>query len=69
MACARSPVGQLLPDDPVWGLVNSRRLGLADAQILENIVGLKPEDLQAAWDYYREHPAEIDEDIRVNEAD
>jgi uncharacterized protein (DUF433 family) len=52
-----------------WGLVNSRRLGLADAQILENIVGLKPEDLQAAWDYYREHPAEIDEDIRVNEAD
>ena len=53
----------------VWGLVNSRRLGLADTQILENIMGLTPEDLQAAWDYYREHPAEIDEDIRVYEAD
>jgi len=53
----------------VWGLVNSRRLGLADEQILENIVGLMPEDLQAAWDYYQEHPAEIDEDIRDNEAD
>ena len=53
----------------VWGLVNSRRLGLADEQILVNIVGLTPEDLQAAWDYYQEHPAEIDEDIRDNEAD
>jgi uncharacterized protein (DUF433 family) len=53
----------------VWGLVHSRRLGLADQQILENIVGLTPEDLQAAWDYYREHPAEIDADIRDNEAD
>jgi type III restriction enzyme len=53
----------------VWGLVNSRRLGLADAQILENIVGITPEDLHVAWDYYRDHPAEIDEDIRDNEAD
>jgi len=53
----------------VWGLVNSRRLGLADEQILHNIVGLTPEDLHAAWDYYRKHPTEIDEDIRDNEAD
>jgi uncharacterized protein (DUF433 family) len=53
----------------VWGLVNSRRLGLADEQILASIVGLTPDDLQAAWDYYREHPAEIDEDIRANKAD
>ena len=53
----------------VWGLVNSRRLGLADAQILENIVGLTLEDLHAAWDHYREHTAEIDEDNRENEAD
>jgi uncharacterized protein (DUF433 family) len=53
----------------VWGLVNSRRLGLADEQILENVVGLKPEDLDAAWHYYRDHPNEIDEDIRDNEAD
>ena len=53
----------------VWGLVNARHLGAPDEQILENIVGLTPEDLHTAWDYYREHPAEIDEDIRVNEAD
>ena len=53
----------------VWGLVNSRRLGSSDDQILHNIVGLTPEDLIAAWDYYRDHRDEIDEDIRVNEAD
>jgi uncharacterized protein (DUF433 family) len=53
----------------VWGLVNSRRLGLTDAQILKNIVGLTADDLQAAWDYYAQHPAEIDQDIRDNEAD
>ena len=53
----------------VWGLVNSRRLGATDEQILENIVGLTPADLQAAWEYYHEYPAEIDEDIRDNEAD
>jgi uncharacterized protein (DUF433 family) len=51
----------------IWGLVNCRRLGLTDQQILKNIVGLTLEDLDAAWDYYRSHPAEIDEDIRENE--
>ena len=53
----------------VWGLVNSRRLGGTDEQILKNVVGLTPEDLLAAWDYYRDHPEEIDEDIRENEAE
>jgi uncharacterized protein (DUF433 family) len=53
----------------VWGLVNSRRLGLEDQQILDSIVPLTPEDLKAAWEYYRGHPAEIDADIRENEAD
>lgn len=53
----------------VWGLVNSRKLGATDQQILQNIVGLTPEDLDAAWDYYRDHAAEIDKDIRDNEAD
>jgi uncharacterized protein (DUF433 family) len=53
----------------VWGLVNARRLGAADQQLLQDIVGLTPEDLLAAWDYYGSHAAEIDEDIRENEAD
>ena len=53
----------------VWGSVNSRRLGMADDQILRNIVGLTPEDIEVAWEYYRAHPAEVDEDIRENEED
>jgi uncharacterized protein (DUF433 family) len=53
----------------VWGLVNARRLGATDEQTLKNIVGLTADDLQAAWEYYRAHPAEIDEDIRDNEAE
>jgi uncharacterized protein (DUF433 family) len=53
----------------VWGLVNARRLGAADEEMLKSVVGLTPDDLDAAWDYYRQHPAEIDEDIRENEAD
>jgi type III restriction enzyme len=52
----------------VWGLVLNRKLGSTDDQILENIVGLLPDDLEFAWDYYRQHPAEIDEAIRVNDA-
>ena len=51
----------------VWGLVLSRRLGASDETILKNIVGLTPDDFEVAWDYYRQHPAEIDEAIRLNE--
>jgi uncharacterized protein (DUF433 family) len=50
----------------VNGLVEWRRLGLADERILEIIEGLTPEDLAAAWEYYRLHRAEIDEEIRLN---
>lgn len=53
----------------VWGLVHSRRLGASDEQIINDVVGLTAADLEAAWDYYREHAAEIDSDIRDNEAD
>jgi uncharacterized protein (DUF433 family) len=51
----------------VWGLVLSRRLGTSEASILKNIVGLTPDDLEAAREYYHEHADEIDEAIRVNE--
>jgi type III restriction enzyme len=44
----------------VWGLVEWRRLGLSDAQIMERVNGLTPEDLQAAWAYYERHQEEID---------
>jgi uncharacterized protein (DUF433 family) len=51
----------------ISGLVNARQLGATDEQLLQNIVGLTPDDLLAAWEYYREHPAEIDEAIRLDE--
>ena len=50
----------------VSGLVEWRKLGMSDEQILDNIVGLMPEDLAVAWDYYCGHEAEIDEVIRLN---
>lgn len=53
----------------VWGLVINRRLGAADQQLMAAIAGLTPQDLQAAWEYYAEHGAEIDADIRENEGD
>jgi len=51
----------------VWGLVEWRRLGRSDAEIIESIPGLTAADLAAAWDYYAEHPSEIDAFIRRNE--
>lgn len=50
----------------VWGLVSWRRLGLSDAEIVESIRGLTPEDLAEAWAYHAEHPEEIEEFIRRN---
>jgi uncharacterized protein (DUF433 family) len=49
--------------------VNSQRLGLPDERILDSIQGLTAEDLRAAWAYYADHKAEIDDDICVNEAE
>ena len=51
----------------LWGLVLGRALDTPDAILLENIVGLTPEDLEVAWEYYRHNRAEIDEEIRLNE--
>jgi uncharacterized protein (DUF433 family) len=52
---------------PVWVIVNSRRLGATDAQILEDYPTLTPADLQAAWNYYESNTKEIDVAIRENE--
>jgi uncharacterized protein (DUF433 family) len=50
----------------VWGLVEWRRLGRTDAEILASINGLTPEDLAGAWGYYAQHPEEIDAFIQHN---
>lgn len=52
----------------VWGLVNQRRLGAADADILRAVQGLTPADLEAAWEYAVANTEEIDQAIRENEA-
>jgi uncharacterized protein (DUF433 family) len=51
----------------VWGLVEWRQLGRADAEIMASIPGLTADDLAAAWDYYRDHREEIDGFLRRNE--
>jgi len=53
---------------PVWLLVRARRLGTSDAEILRAYPSLRAEDLTSAWDYHRDHPDEIDRQIRDNEA-
>ncbi len=52
---------------PVWGIVRYRQIGLADAKILEAYPSIEAADLEAAWEYYKAHPAEIDQDIADNE--
>jgi uncharacterized protein (DUF433 family) len=54
---------------PVWAVVNCRRLGMSDAEILRSYPDLRPPDLEAAWDYAAAHTDEIDEAIRLNEQD
>ena len=49
----------------VWGLVEYRRLGMSDADILRGIVGLTPSDLEAAWEYFAQNRDEIEEVLRA----
>jgi uncharacterized protein (DUF433 family) len=48
----------------VHGLVEWRRLGRSDQEIIEDIVGLTQADLDEAWRYYENHREEIDDVIR-----
>jgi uncharacterized protein (DUF433 family) len=52
---------------PVWALENYRRLGLSEAQILENYPALHAADLVNAWIYVEENQEEIDQAIQANE--
>lgn len=53
----------------VWLLVDLKRAGASDEEILKGYPGLTPEDLAAAWEYYRLHPQEIDEAIANQEVE
>jgi type III restriction enzyme len=51
----------------VAGLVDWRRLGLQDDQILRQQPDLTQSDLDAAWEYYQNNSEEINQAIRDDE--
>ncbi|NCC34556.1 MAG: DUF433 domain-containing protein [Chloroflexia bacterium] len=53
---------------PIWVLVQARRLGATEAELLRSYPTLRAEDLTHAWAYARAYPDEIDQAIRENEA-
>jgi uncharacterized protein (DUF433 family) len=53
---------------PVWALEWARRLGMTEDQLLLSYPTLRAEDIANAWAFVRSHSAEIDEQIRTNEA-
>ncbi len=42
---------------------------MKDSELLKNYPGLTGNDLEAAWEYARLHPEEIEEAIQANEQD
>ena len=53
---------------PVWLLEQARCLGTSEQALLAAYPSLRAEDLVNAWAYARSHAAEIDAQIRENEA-
>ncbi len=51
----------------VWMLVIDRKLGMTDAEVLDSLPALNQADLDAAWDYYRANPVEIEQAIWFND--
>jgi uncharacterized protein (DUF433 family) len=52
---------------PVWALVQARRLGATEAELLRSYPTLRAEDLTNAWAYARAHQDEIEQQILENE--
>ncbi|MCE7985504.1 MAG: DUF433 domain-containing protein [Caldilinea sp. CFX5] len=52
---------------PVWLLVQARKLGSSEADLLKAYPTLRAEDLTNAWSYYYAHKQEIEQQIRENE--
>ena len=53
---------------PVWVLVQAKRLGTNEADLLRAYPTLRVEDLANAWAYARSHTNEIESQIQENEA-
>lgn len=52
---------------PVWLLVESRRQGISESQLLNDYPHLSAADLVTAWAYAEAYPEEIETAIRQNE--
>jgi uncharacterized protein (DUF433 family) len=52
---------------PVWLLVQAKRLGTSEAELLRSYPTLRAEDLANAWAYARARQKEIDSQIIANE--
>ena len=52
---------------PIWVLVQARRLGKNESELLQAFPTLRAEDLANAWAYSRSHLEEIERQIRENE--
>jgi uncharacterized protein (DUF433 family) len=52
---------------PVWLLVQAKRLGTSEAELLRSYPTLRAEDLANAWAYARAHPEEIASQILAYE--
>jgi uncharacterized protein (DUF433 family) len=54
---------------PVWTLVQLKRLGRNEGQLLGDFPGLTQDDLDAVWSYYRHHTNEIEHAITAEAAE
>jgi len=52
---------------PVWLLVQARKLGSRESDLLKIYPALRAEDLTNAWAYYSAHKQEIEQQIQENE--
>jgi uncharacterized protein (DUF433 family) len=52
---------------PVWVLVQAKRLGTSEAELLRSYPTLRAKDLANTWAYARAHQEEIEHQIQVNE--
>jgi uncharacterized protein (DUF433 family) len=52
---------------PVWVLVQARKVGMSESDLLRSYPTLHADDLSEAWAYYRSHSNEIERQIVENE--
>lgn len=51
----------------VWSLVLAKKMGQSDAALLDSYPTLTAANLDDCWEYYRQHPTEIEQLIWLND--